>query len=320
MIKYSVVKPLSLFLAWPRPLLACLTSALALFAGNRAHAQELEPRAYSPSPTGFNIFAVAFTHNTGDLTFDPSLPITDASAKINLGALAYVRTLGIAGRSANLGIALPYARGNLEGLLLGDAVSAYRSGLGDPRVRLAINLRGAPAMTPKEFVARKPGATIVGASLVVSVPTGQYDSTKLVNIGNNRWGFKPEIGISRDFGRWTLEGAAGVWLFTENTNFYGGKTRSQEPIGSLQAHVIYTFKPRMWLAFDTNFYNGGRTSVDGVTKADLQKNSRAGLTFALPVTATQSLKISYSQGAFTSVGADFKSIGVAWQVIWRDKR
>lgn len=289
----------------------------ALLAAGVVRAQELEPRAYSPSPVGFNIFAVAFTHNTGDLAFDPSLPITDASASINVGALAYVRTLGIAGRSANLGLALPYARGDLEGIYLGAPVAAYRSGLGDPRVRLAVNLRGAPAMTPKEFMARKPGATIIGASLVVSVPTGQYDSTKLVNIGNNRWGFKPEIGLSREFGRWTLEGCAGVWLFTDNTNFYGGKTRSQDPISSLQAHVIYTFKPRMWLAFDANFYNGGRTSINGVAKADLQQNSRAGLTFALPITATQSLKFSYSQGAFTSIGADFKSFGMAWQYVWR---
>jgi hypothetical protein len=293
-----------------------LASAFVLVAAHLGCAQELEPRAYSPSPVGFNILLVAGTYNTGDLAFDPSLPITDASASIKAGVVGYLRTFGVAGRSANLGVALPYVRGNLEGIYLGDPVEAYRSGLGDPRVRFAINLRGAPAMTPKEFVARKFG-TLIGASLVVSVPTGQYDSTKLVNIGNNRWAFKPEVGISREFGRWTLEGCAGVWLFTDNTNFYGGRTRSQDSITSLQAHVIYTFKPRMWLAFDANFYNGGRTSVDGVPKADLQQNSRVGLTFALPVTKTQSLKFSFSRGAVTSIGADFNSFGMAWQYVWR---
>lgn len=293
-----------------------LASAFVLVAAHLGCAQELEPRAYSPSPVGFNILLVAGTYNTGDLAFDPSLPITDASASIKAGVVGYLRTFGVAGRSASLGVALPYVRGNLEGIYLGDPVEAYRSGLGDPRLRFAINLRGAPAMTPKEFVARKFG-TLIGASLVVSVPTGQYDSTKLVNIGNNRWAFKPEVGISREFGRWTLEGCAGVWLFTDNTNFYGGRTRSQDSITSLQAHVIYTFKPRMWLAFDANFYNGGRTSVDGVPKADLQQNSRVGLTFALPVTKTQSLKFSFSRGAVTSIGADFNSFGMAWQYVWR---
>ena len=299
-------------------LIARLAFALGLVAATTSRAQELEPRAYSPSPVGFNILVVADTYNTGDLTFDPSLPITEASAEIHVAALGYMRTLGIAGRSASLGFGLPYARGNLEGLYLGDPVEAYRSGLGDPRLRFAINLRGAPAMTPKEFMARKP-ATIIGTSLVVSAPLGQYDNTKLINIGNNRWAFKPEVGISREFGRWTLEACAGIWLYTDNTDFYGGKTRSQDPISSLQAHVIYTIKPRMWVAFDANFYNGGRTAINGVDKADLQQNSRAGLTFALPVTKTQSLKFSYSRGAVTSIGADFNSFGLAWQYIWRDK-
>lgn len=299
-----------------RPLPSGLAVALALIATCTSHAQELEPRAYSPSPVGFNILLVAGTYNTGDLTFDPSLPVEDASASIKAGVVGYLRTFGVAGRSANLGVALPYVRGNLEGIYLGSPVDVYRSGLGDPRLRFAINLRGAPAMTPKEFMTRKLG-TIIGASLVVSAPTGQYDSTKLINIGNNRWAFKPEVGISREFGRWTLEGCAGMWFFTDNTDFYGGKTRSQDPISSLQAHVIYTFKPRMWLALDANFYNGGRTSVNGVAKADLQQNSRVGLTFAMPVTKTQSLKISFSRGAITSVGADFNSVGVAWQYVWR---
>lgn len=299
----------------PRPWLALGT---ALFAAAVGRAQELEPRAYSPSPTGFNILVVADTLNYGNLTFDPSLPVDNASAHIHAAAMAYVRTLDLAGRSASLGFALPYARGRFKGNYLGEPQDLYRSGLADPRVRLAINLYGAPALTPKEFAARK-AATVVGASLVVSPPLGQYDPTKLINIGTNRWAFKPELGVAHEFGRWTLEADAGAWLFTDNTNFYGGKTRHQDTIGSLQAHAIYTLKPRMWVAFDANFFNGGRTFVNGVRKNDLQQNSRVGVTFALPVTKQQSLKFSYARGAFTSIGADFNSFGVAWQYVWRDR-
>ncbi len=303
-------------LSRPSPRLRWLALGFSLIVACASRAQELEPRAYSPSPAGFNIALVADTYNFGDLTFDPSLPVTDASAEINASVLGYVRTMDLAGRSANFGFGLPYVVGNLRGNYLGEPVTAYRSGLGDPRLRLAVNLYGAPAMTMKEFAAREL-KLLVGASLVVSAPLGQYDPTKLINIGGNRWGFKPELGLSREFGRWTLEGAAGVWLFTDNTDFYGGKTRSQDPISSLQVHVIRTFRPRMWLAFDANFFNGGRTSVNGVPKADLQQNSRVGLTFAMPVNKQHSLKISFSRGAITSIGADFNSIGVAWQYIWR---
>jgi hypothetical protein len=290
---------------------------LLLVAGS-AQAQELEPRAYSPSPTGYNIVVVTDTYSYGDVTFDPSLPVSDAVAHINLSALGYLRTLDVAGRSASAAFALPYARGDLDGLYLGEPTSVYRSGIGDPRLRFVLNVMGGPAMTPKEFAARQP-ATLIGVSLVVSVPLGQYDSSKLVNIGANRWGFKPEVGISRAFGRWTLEGAAGAWIYTDNTDFKNGKTRSQDPVTSLQWHVIYTLRPRMWVALDANYFSGGQTSVDGRKGNDVQRNSRMGATFALPITKEQSLKFAYSQGAITNIGADFKSFGIAWQCAWRDK-
>jgi hypothetical protein len=280
-------------------------------------AQELEPGAYSPAPTGMNIVVVADTYNTGDLSFDPSVPITDASARINLAAFGYLRTFGVAGRQASLGLGLPYARGHLEGLVSGVPTTAYRSGTGDPRLRFAINFYGSPARTPKEYMAQPPEKLIFGASLVMSMPLGQYDPTKVINIGQNRWAFKPELGLSRTFGHWTVELDAGAWLYLDNTNFYGGHTRHQEPLGSGQWHIIYTFRPRMWLALDANYFSGGRTSVDGVQKNDLQRNSRIGLTYSLPLNKQHSLKASWSRGAITNIGADFDSFGLAWQYIWR---
>ncbi len=291
-----------------------LLAGLIMVPGLRA--QELEPGAYSPSPVGFNLVVLADTYSYGDMTFDPSLPVEDATARINASAFAYVRTLGLAGRSANVSFALPYARGHLEGIYLGEPQALSRSGVADPRVRLAVNLLGAPAMTPKEFAAHRP-KTVLGASLVVSLPLGQYDPAKLINIGNHRWGFKPEVGLAHTLGSWTLEADAGVWLYTDNTNFAGGKTRTQDPLFSYQWHVIYTFKPRMWLALDANYFNGGQTAINGVAKADEQRNSRVGLTYALPVTAQHSLKFSWNRGAFTNIGGDFNSFGVAWQYVWR---
>jgi Putative MetA-pathway of phenol degradation len=294
-----------------------LARGLILVTVGSASAQELEPRSYAPSPTGFNILVVADTYSDGAITFDPSLPITDATAHIQAAALGYVRTMGVAGRSGSLGFFLPYARGHLDGLYLGEPQALYRSGLGDPRVRFALNLYGAPAMTPKEFASYQP-TTIIGASLVISAPLGQYDPGKLINIGTNRWAFKPELGFSRTLGRWTLEADAGAWLYTDNTDFFGGKTRSQDPIASFQGHVIYTFHPRWWVAFDANYFRGGRTSIDGVPNDDLQRNSRMGVTFALPLARQQSLKLSYSRGAYTNIGGNFASFGIAWQSVWRD--
>jgi hypothetical protein len=224
--------------------------------------------------------------------------------------------LGVAGHSANVGLVLPYARGDLDGLLLGEPQSVHRSGWGDPRLRFAMNLYGAPALTAKEFASYRQ-KTIVGASLVVVTPLGQYDPSKLVNIGNNRWAYKPEIGVSRALGKWTLEGALGAWLFMDNTDFYGGRVRAQDPLGSLQLHAIYTIRPRMWVALSGNFYAGGRSSINGAKNFDLQENSRVGLTFALPLDAQRSFKFHYSRGAISTVGADFDSVGVSFQWIWK---
>jgi len=284
----------------------------------RIDAQELEPRAYVPSPIDINVLVGAVTFNSGDLAFDPSGPISDASANIGNGGIAYIRTMGAFGRSANASILVPYVRGDLEGLYLGEYQAVSRSGMGDPKVRFAINLYGAPAMTLKEFMAYKPEWT-VGASLSVKVPLGQYDSSKLINIGANRWAFKPEIGIARTFGRWRIEGDFGFWVFTDNDDFFGGGTRSQEAIGSFQFHLIYSINPLMWIAYDVNYYTGGRTSFGGGKNEDLQSNSRMGLTFSIPVNRNNTLKFSYSRGAFTTIGADFDSFGVAWTHIWGAK-
>jgi hypothetical protein len=296
------------------------TAALALAAGillcaHGAQAQDLEPRAYAPSPSGANFILLAYGRTTGDVVFDPSVPITNVSARVNLTALFYGRTFGLFGRSASAAIQLPYVWGNVEGDVFEQRKSVYRSGLGDLRLRLTTNLIGGPALSPGEFAKHKPPTTL-GASVVVLAPTGQYDPAKLVNIGTNRWAVKPELGLSHPAGRWWLETYAGVWLFAENHDFFGGSTREQSPLLALQAHVSYTFRPRLWLAGDATFYTGGRTTVDGVQKADLQRNTRLGVTAAIPLRRSSAFRISWARGIVTRIGGDFTTLAVGYQFLW----
>jgi len=280
-----------------------------------ASAQELTPGAYWPLPHGINILTIVNSYNWGGVNFDPSLPVDDAHATINTTAVAYTRTLSIAGRSANVGCQLPVVVGHLEGLYLGVPTELDRFGLGDPRVSVGVNLYGAPAMTPKAFGSYRMH-TLVGASLTVAPPLGEYDNTKVINLGSNRWSVKPEIGLAHGSGRWVVELMAGVWLFTDNTDFAGGRTRAQDPIGSAQAHLTYRFTPRIWLAGDANFYTGGRTTVAGVKHLDLQKNSRVGSTFSWALDRHHSLRASISRGAYTTIGADFTSVAVGYNYAW----
>jgi hypothetical protein len=238
-----------------------------------AHAQELEPRAYSPAPIGTNFLLVGYGYSDGSVLTDPSAPVTDVSAQIQSLALGYGRALELWGRSVNLGIAAPYYRADVEGNVQETAAEVTRRGMGDARFRLATNIIGGEALTREEFATKKP-ATILGTSLSITAPTGAYNSERLINIGLNRWVFKPEVGVSQTVGDFFLEGSAGVSFFTDNQNYFGNLTKEQDPLGSVQFHGGYTFLPGLWLAVDGTYYFGGRTTLSGRESDDLQANSR----------------------------------------------
>jgi hypothetical protein len=287
------------------------------WAGSVCHAQEIEPRAYSPSPSGLNFLIAVGGHSEGGVLTDPSLPVTDIEAQVDALAFGYGRSFGLAGRSANVAFALPYIEVDASGNIGEQRASVTRAGWGDAKLRLAMNLIGGPAMTPREFSQRVP-ATTLGVSMTVSLPTGEYLPDKLVNIGTNRWAVKTELGLTHPIGKWLLEGYLGAWWFEENDDFFGGQRREQDPLASIQVHVSYTFKPRLWLALNTTYYEGGQTTLDGVAKHDRQANSRAGLTFSTPLGKNYSLKFNWSRGATTRIGSNFTSYGIGLQYAWLD--
>lgn len=293
--------------------LSAILSAVAV----DAFAQQLEPRAYSPSPIGANFIGLGYAYSSGNVLLDPSLPLTDVSARVNLLTPLYMRTFGLLGRTASLGLALPYAELTAEGSLYEEYRRTDRSGLADLPVRIAVNLIGGPALPLREFVARKPH-TSLGTSLQVSMPTGDYDPSKLINLGTNRWAFKPELGFSHPWRRWWLEAYAGVWLFTDNDDFFGGQQREQDPLGVLQGHFVRAIGSRAWAAFDATWYFGGETTVNGVANADRQENSRMGVTLAMPVKGRHTVKLAWAKGVSARSGSNLETFAVAWQYAWFD--
>ena len=288
----------------------------ALFVGaGPASAQQLEPRAYSPSPVGVNFLGVGYLYSSGGVVLDPSLPIQNVHAKVSTAFPYYGRTFGLFGREASVTLTTPYAWGTVHGNVEEMSRSVNRSALADPQLRFAVNLIGGPALEPMEFFKREPETTL-GTSLVVVAPFGQYDSSKLINLGANRWAFKPELGLSHPVGNWGFEFYTGVWLFTANDDFFGGHVKRQDSLTTYQTHVVYTIRPRLWAAFDFTYYAGGTTTVDGQGNNDRQDNTRGGLTLSLPVARSQSLKLTYANGVSTRVGSSFQTIGVGWQLLW----
>jgi hypothetical protein len=280
-----------------------------------ASAQELEPRAYRTIPTGLNFVLFSFSYSSGNVLSDSNSPIQDLDVNLRTSVVGYFRSLGLFGRSASFSAAIPHVYLSGSAKLEGEPVSGSRSGPADARFRLTVNLLGGPALTPKEFAKYRQRRNL-GVSLSIIAPTGQYDSSRLINFGSNRWSFKPEFGYSSIRGKWIFEGAIGVWLFTDNTDFAGGAVREQDPVGSIQGHLSYNLKPTLWLALDGNYFTGGETTINGLDKQDLQRTSRVGMTLSLPLRRRHSLKIAAHTGAYTRVGADFDIVTVAYLYQW----
>jgi hypothetical protein len=280
-----------------------------------AHAQEIEPRAYSNAPVGVNFLIVGYAYTEGGVAFDPALPVENPELETSNAVVAYARVVDLWGKSAKINAIVPLTALSGSAERAGQRVERDVNGLADAKFRLSVNLYGAPALDLKEFAGYTQDL-IVGASLQVSVPVGQYDESKLVNIGTNRWSFKPEIGVSKSLRRWTLEATASATLYTDNDDYFGGNTRSQDPLLSLQGHVIYNFLAGVWASFDTTYVTGGRTTVDGALSDDLQQNWRLGGTLAFPLDRRNSVKLYGSRGVSARTGNDYDLVGIAWQYRW----
>ncbi len=277
-----------------------------------AFGQDLEPRAYANVPKDLNVIAAGYVFMNGNVLTDPALPITDFTLQSHNLAVNYVRTFGVYNKLARIQVVLPYSF--MDGEVTrtnGDVLTGSRTGFADMKMRLGINLLGSPALDKSEFRAFQQ-KTILGVSLVTSIPTGKYYDDKQVNIGTNRWGFKPEIGVSKRFTHVYAEAYAGVWFYTDN-NDYMGKKLEQKSTYSLQAHASYYFKNQMWLGFNTTWFFGGKTIIDGVEDDSQIDNWRVGATFSTPIAKGQSLRFQYHVGAYTNNGLNYYALSAVYQ-------
>jgi hypothetical protein len=292
-----------------------------------ALAQDLSPRAYLITPLRSNAASLTSSFNDGSINLNGVLPASDAKGTYNISVASYYHSFGVFGHSANVVAALPYGVGSFQGTVDGAGQNLYRSGLVDSVYRLAVNLKGGPAVQPREFLKWRQ-KILLGASLKVIAPTGQYDPTKLINWGTNRWSFKPELGYSERFGNWIADAYVGAWFFTPNNDYWsrnayypGTRSLTQKPMASFETHLSYDFKKQgLWVSIDGNYWVGGVTTAGGVEKSDTQvRNSRLGVTAAVPITKHSSLKFSYSDGAHIEFGGNYQNVSVAWQYAWLGK-
>jgi hypothetical protein len=292
--------------------------AAALLASSAA-AQELEPRNLINAPVGINILTAVTGYAYGNLLLEPSLPLENGKARLGTLGLGYVRSIDFFGMAGKVGFVIPAATGFWEATLAGNDTSTTRTGFGDPAFKLSVNFIGSPAVTMSEFRSYRQ-STVVGASIAVTAPLGQYFRERLINLGTNRWSFSPRLGASQVIGRWLFEGHAAASFYTTNGDFYGGKTLEQDPFYDFQAHAIYGIRgAQLWAAGSVGYGWGGRSTIDGVPKNRIE-NIRISGTLRVPLARGHALKLAYINGFKTALGSDFDTFQIAYNYVWGGKR
>ena len=280
--------------------------------------QDLTPRTYWPAPKGVKVGVLGYVYATGDVFFDPSIPLYGVDSDVNIAVAAYLHTISLWGRTSNVLFEVPYQWSTTRGILVDTYAEGSVSGFGDPAATLTVNLLGAPTLTPQDFQAlRQDPHPILGTSLKVVFPIGKYDPNRLLNAGGNRWAVKAELGCAIPLRpKLILEIEGGVWFLGDDDEFIAGP-REQEPIAGIELHLVRRFKPGFWAALDLNYFTGGRQTIDGRELIDVQKNSRIGGTVVVPFKGRHALKFGYAKGLFTEFGTDFDQFLVSYQVLIR---
>jgi hypothetical protein len=294
--------------------LACVVAGL--WGIQHAAAQDLSPRFYWPAPNGTKVAVLGYSYVSGDLLMDPSLPVSGADSSVSTAIVAYLHTIGLFGRTANVVVEVPYSWGTTKGLLFDQPARRDFSAVGDLGVTLAVNLVGAPTLSPSDFQRlRASPRPILGVSLKVLAPTGHYDADRLINVGANRWAAKPEVGFLIPLtSRWLLEFEAGVWVLGDDDRFLPGR-RKQQPIYSGEVHLVRRLRPGFWASLEANFFAGGRQTIGEDPLADPQRNSRVGGTGVVPFGGRHAIKVGYSTAVVTAFGNDFNQVLVSYQIL-----
>jgi len=281
-----------------------------------AFAQDLEPRRWTHLPVGTDVAGVSYLYTSGDVLFDPVLELEDVTVESHSAIVSYLRTFELLGTTGRLDWIVPIQSTRWEGRVSGTQASRDADGFGDPQVRLSVNFVGSPALSGADFKQYRmdhPVHTIVGAALIGVLPLGEYDSERLLNLGQNRFIIRPQLGVVHLRGPWSYELTTSADFFTDNHDFFGGNDLEQDPVFAAQAHVVRTLPNNWWVSVGTAYSTGGESTVNGVDKDDERRNLLAGASLGFPLGETQGLKLAYLHGkALEDVGADTDALLLSW--------
>jgi hypothetical protein len=295
-------------------------SVVAAFLALPCAAQELEPRRWSHLPVGINFFGSGYARTGADVAFDPVLRLENVEMEMDSVPFKYIRTFELFERSARVDVLQIYQVARWSGLVDGVPTTTSRNGWSDLSLRFAVNLWGAPPLSGEEFAKYRAdidSETIVGLGLVVQFPTGHYLEDRLLNLGSNRFTFRPQLGAVHNWGKWSTEVTLASWIFTDNDRFFNGNRLAQDPMYTIQGHVVYTFRPGLWATAGLGYGIGAESTLNGIRKDDQRENIGWQLGLGYPITPKVGVKLDYiGFRTQTSIGANSDTLAAGLSVLY----
>lgn len=290
---------------------------IAACCSSRAlHAQFTDPRTYTVAPVGINQLELDYAHAHSDASVDTALEVVGAHFVLNEGTLSYTRNFSLLGHLAWVKPSVPFA--SVSGSVSGTNISGSRTGVGDSSLEFAALLKGGEALSAAEFATYTP-TTTVGVSVTVSVPTGEYDADKLLNLGSHRWSFKPEFAVSVPFGpekRWVVDGYINAYFFTDNTEYRGVEILRQEPLPGIEGHISYSFTSSLWASLDLRYSFRGDTVVDGLDQNNAQENLTAGAEASWSPNSHNSLDLVFAKAVVHRNTPAYTGVALKYVYSW----
>ena len=292
----------------------CATEAMAQVPG----------RFYLKSLDGANGLPVIVNSISGNTNpFDLSHNVTaGASFDATMAMVGYAHTFSLFDRSAMAAVILPMGRISGNVIAGGKTVNQQASGFGDPMLEFDINLIGPRSQKNIPDAMRYEPGFSLDLLMDLALPIGEYDNTKQLNIGQNRWYGRVGAPITVQLGPWvpgrrtTLEFLPAVWLFGDNTD-YVGQTMKTDPMYQLDAHLTRDFTEHAWGAIDASWYSGGQATINGVKGSKLS-NLGFGLTLGYTVNDNLNLTVGYKSTVNDNAPGDLSmdsfmvTLGYGW--------
>ena len=294
---------------------ACFALGVLLVPG-QVCAQFTDPHAYDNSPVGINQLELSYAYVHANASIDTSLIVGGARLNLNEGAIDYTRYFGWVRRLMWVEARVPVA--DLSGSVSGTNIHGSTTGAGDSSYSLGVLVKGGPALNVAQFENYKP-VTILGLNLTITAPTGSYAPDKIVNLGSDRWAFRPEFAVSHPFGpeqRWQIDTYANVDFYTDNTSYKGKQILRQQPLPGLEGHISYSFTDSFWASLDTRYSFRGTTFVNDITQDNAQQNFILGSELNISLNPRNSLVFVFAKALVHHNGPAEVGFSMKYDYTW----